>query len=1055
MFWKILKIEATTDKTAIRDAYRKLLSVTNPEDKPEEFKQLREAYEQAMAYADANGNKGSKSALEIWNDELVALYGRFPDRIEVSNWQKLLNEKICLSIDTRMQCEELLLKFLMEQYFLPHEVWVYLDQQFSFKERQNELYDSYPRDFVDYVILNGINFNDTLPMKLFVPGQDGIACQQYLNLYYQMIGKNDPKEALESGRELMSLPEQHPYGSARYQSIRLEDGQTDALVELEGLHERYPEDLFIGNLLVYHLSKRGEHDRCLALIEELKKTDADNIDLRYYEAICLAESGRKQEAVKTVNRLMRDTTGNAQLQYDLDEKRKEWNKDIMVELKEKLEQEPEDNKIISDLAWTYLENDMYPEARKMLERLPEDYEDRFDYNNLHASLALAMDDYRQAVGYLNQLAEIAKQLPEDTEENRIRHSRVGETLIRIGYCYFSLGDMEKANEAYDKALQHPKSRIEALSHLSQISLNSHNYEKAVKYAKELTEEYPEGYRGYLLLAFGLFKQYNDREAYNAVEHALDLCGSDVTVYALKARILMRNEAVDGAREIIDFLVENGLADDPLVLFCQGVLKEDCDNDPENAIAFYERSLEQLAGHEKEYEYVAELLYRLLCLKGDSLDGNKEEDRKTMMELAQKGLACNPDHYGLLDYEAWLFVKAKEYDHALEIYRKLLAYPNHSPAVEARIGNIYYQDLEHKADQALDFYLKSLERGGDVSGHFYAGMCCMYLSDFDEAEKHFLALKEQENASIDGPYRLSFLYAMKGELDKALTEAEQTIEITKEREGSQAKYYARKATILRRMKRYDEAVQTIEEAMKKYDYPEGYRIIFQIYAQANQLDKAGQLLQRWQESEPDSEDLADCRILLSMYRDDFEQVKKLKKTEAGKLNKDRSLEIDQIISEYFGEYEKQCKQIHQWLDYRTSRDAYDLSRVQGTLSQCYFRLGDLENARFYALEALKDIDEKLNCFETNKLLFMARKIRILAILGKREEAEKLIEDCKKMPLCEACPEHHCKDTGIFAMEAYEIFGEYQKAYEIARACRDISPDEEDFIIALHHLAKKVN
>ncbi|MBQ1287696.1 MAG: tetratricopeptide repeat protein, partial [Erysipelotrichaceae bacterium] len=589
MFWKILKIEPTTNKTEIRDAYRKLLAETNPEDKPEEFKQLREAYEQALAFADANKDKERKTPLEIWNDELTALYESFPDRLDVGKWQKLLNEKICLSIDTRMKCEELLLKFFMDRYLIPHEVWVYLDSQFSFKERQEELYNNYPRDFVDYVIINGINFKDNLPLQMFVPGLDGEECQKYVDLYFRMSGKNDRNEALQIGQELMSLSEQHPYGSTRYLSIRIEQGDTEALKELIDLQKQYPEDLFIGNGLVYHLWKQKDYDRCFALIEELKKVDEKDIDLRYYEAFCLADTGRKQEAVKVLNRLLRDTVGNVSLQYELDEKRKEWNKDVMAELQSKLEEEPEDAKTVAELVWTYLENDMIQEAKEMLKRLPEDYGDRFDYYNLHSSMAMTLENYEDAIVYLKQLIRTAEELPEDTEENKERRSRAGEMLTRLGYCYFVKNDTEKADEAYDRALAYPKSRIEALNHLAQISLNKRNYGKTTEYARKLVEEYPEGYRGYLFMAFALFKQYKDREAYNAVERALDLCRSDVTVYALKARILMRNEAADGAKEIIDFLVDNGLSEDPLVLFCQGVFKEDCENDRDSAIGFYEKS----------------------------------------------------------------------------------------------------------------------------------------------------------------------------------------------------------------------------------------------------------------------------------------------------------------------------------------------------------------------------------------------------------------------------------------------------------------------------------
>ena len=49
--WEILGIPPTTDKSVIKKAYRSRLADTNPEDKPEEFMALREAYEQALDYA--------------------------------------------------------------------------------------------------------------------------------------------------------------------------------------------------------------------------------------------------------------------------------------------------------------------------------------------------------------------------------------------------------------------------------------------------------------------------------------------------------------------------------------------------------------------------------------------------------------------------------------------------------------------------------------------------------------------------------------------------------------------------------------------------------------------------------------------------------------------------------------------------------------------------------------------------------------------------------------------------------------------------------------------
>lgn len=51
--WQILEIAKTADTSTIRKAYAKLVSIYQPEDHPQEFLQIREAYEAAMHYANS------------------------------------------------------------------------------------------------------------------------------------------------------------------------------------------------------------------------------------------------------------------------------------------------------------------------------------------------------------------------------------------------------------------------------------------------------------------------------------------------------------------------------------------------------------------------------------------------------------------------------------------------------------------------------------------------------------------------------------------------------------------------------------------------------------------------------------------------------------------------------------------------------------------------------------------------------------------------------------------------------------------------------------------
>lgn len=69
-FWSALGIEPTDDKQAIKRAYAKLAHQINPEDEPEKFRELHEAYKDALFYAE---NRAA-----ILNNEPVIIE-RIPD----------------------------------------------------------------------------------------------------------------------------------------------------------------------------------------------------------------------------------------------------------------------------------------------------------------------------------------------------------------------------------------------------------------------------------------------------------------------------------------------------------------------------------------------------------------------------------------------------------------------------------------------------------------------------------------------------------------------------------------------------------------------------------------------------------------------------------------------------------------------------------------------------------------------------------------------------------------------------------------------------------------
>ena len=145
MNWMLLGIEPTKDKKAITAAYRMQLAHTNPEDKPEEFKALRAAYEEALRLAEKGDDAPvrDESPVGLWMERVRALYDDFACRIRSENWAELLLDDVCTGLDTRPLAEEALLTFLTQEFYIPQSVWQTLDKTFSWMERKSELYESY------------------------------------------------------------------------------------------------------------------------------------------------------------------------------------------------------------------------------------------------------------------------------------------------------------------------------------------------------------------------------------------------------------------------------------------------------------------------------------------------------------------------------------------------------------------------------------------------------------------------------------------------------------------------------------------------------------------------------------------------------------------------------------------------------------------------------------------------------------------------------------------------------------------------------------------------
>ena len=87
-----------------------------------------------------------------FTEKIHNLYSDFAKRINISNWEALINEELRMNLATVSEISEQMLEFLLKLNNLPIEVWQFLDQTFEWTFNQEELKGSYPPAFIDFIV---------------------------------------------------------------------------------------------------------------------------------------------------------------------------------------------------------------------------------------------------------------------------------------------------------------------------------------------------------------------------------------------------------------------------------------------------------------------------------------------------------------------------------------------------------------------------------------------------------------------------------------------------------------------------------------------------------------------------------------------------------------------------------------------------------------------------------------------------------------------------------------------------------------------------------------
>lgn len=850
----ILGIEGTCNEDTVKLAYRKKLAVNNPEDNPEGFKLLREAYETALTYREddePNQEQEKDSVFGELLENLAYTYASLQRRMSEKCWLGILSMDIFKDLEYGEKAKLLLFRFLAENFRLPFDIYRMLDSKFDIVEKQNEYREMISPEFVEYMLqcIEDVDGEFEFPYY-YLSGDDEGPIDQFCDKIYELEQKVYKMDAsVDSLKECVPLIAfldncglSHPFydsAKARYLAVNGELAEAQIIVENLLIQPICMENIRYKAHAAATLFICGGDEHAKRILENINTRQDDIFEVHYFLSQFYVKNNEYPEGIEHAREAKRLHRSFKTIHYlkDLCEQYVARYKDRVIATF--------DFDTCCHLVYAYLDLNQESKALEILLNRSDLGEELDGYGRLLCICYVKIGDTRAAFEIANQYkSELMLRLGSDED---------AYTQEEIAWCEDTLNKLKVQNAIDEK-----------------------DFEKAYSHCRKLLEKIPDDYHSLLYMQKACFYTGRDSEVIELMDKLNSIYPEDSEVYEYGARVFFRYGKILETAQLLDDAKENGLTS-----FCleevMPVLLEYATNARDNEIldGFLEQynSVFVVAKDRKDpsmikrefagiNEVLAEVYYYRAQGSRDNGDGivyvrramELDDNKRYTLELIRQ-LENTGDMDNFIEAEKLLreiAVDGLDFELCIEMARNAVFLEKTSEAVEKildkaesladedsncykAIASVYEALLKQVNDNnylekanAMRAKAVSLNKMELAECSFYVGINYMQMSNWQEAEENFDICYEICHNHAARRFEAKAI-AKQGKFDRALEiikELEEEIELDRNLLGAKydtelenfEKIVFDQGLIYEHLEMYHQAKRLYQDFMKMSEMP---------------------------------------------------------------------------------------------------------------------------------------------------------------------------------------------------------------------------------------------